>query len=97
MVDAIMTDIHRLEYTEAELCEELKCTFQTLRSYLCGYKFTNVEKIKVWYYKNSDKKTRKRKSLTYDYVLSQKELNELHKLRDRNIKWTLRKNLLNTF
>lgn len=81
----MISTLHRLEFTEQELCERIGCVYQTLRSYLDGYKFAKVEKIKVWHYKDPTLKGKhKRKSLTYKYILSDVELLQLLRLRKRH-------------
>ena len=77
-----------VEMTETQLCSYCGCVYQTLRTYLGGYKFADVERIKVWYYKEgTDKKNKhRRKSLTYNYVLSCKQLDTLKSMIHRHNK-----------
>lgn len=74
------------ELTEQELCEKIGCVYQTLRTYLDGYKFANVERIKIWKYApNQDMKAkRKRKHLSYKYVLSERDMLNLLRMRKRH-------------
>lgn len=53
---------------EAELCGQLNCRKETLRTHLCNYQFSNVVKRTYWYYKNPQDK-RKHKTIEYKITI----------------------------